>query len=50
MFPHRSFIDEGINEAVKQGGTVSDAFAAKLRGKVKEFLEPFPAPGLGQAD
>jgi glycine hydroxymethyltransferase len=40
------FIDEGIREAAKHEGSVSDAFASGLAGRVREFLQPFPAPGL----
>ena len=39
-------IDEGITEAAARDGALDDAFAQRLRGKVKEFLGPFPAPGL----
>ena len=41
-----ALIDEGIGQAAKNGGDVDDAFAKTLRAKVKEFLSPFPAPGL----
>ncbi len=40
------FIDEGVREAAKHEGEVSDAFASDLAGRVKEYLQPFPAPGL----
>ncbi|MFN3185558.1 MAG: serine hydroxymethyltransferase [Nannocystaceae bacterium] len=40
------FIDEGIREAAKHDGAVSDAFATSLAGRVREYLQPFPAPGL----
>ena len=40
------FIDEGVREAAKNEGTVSDDFATGLAGRVREFLQPFPAPGL----
>ncbi len=42
-----ALIDEGIREAAVHDGEVDESFAARLRGKVKEFLAPFPAPGLG---
>jgi len=41
-----SLIDEGITEAARRDGEIDDGFADRLRGKVKEFLAPFPAPGL----
>ncbi len=41
-----AFIDEGVREAAKQDGAVSDAFASSLAGRVRDFLQPFPAPGL----
>jgi glycine hydroxymethyltransferase len=41
-----ALIDEGIREAASKDGELEDAFADRLRGKVKEFLAPFPAPGL----
>lgn len=40
------FIDEGIREAAKNEGNISDAFASSLAGRVREYLQPFPAPGL----
>lgn len=40
------FIDEGIREAAKNDGNVSDAFASSLAGRIREYLQPFPAPGL----
>ena len=42
-----ALIDEGISAAAKGGGDVDDAFADSLRDKVREFLAPFPPPGLG---
>jgi glycine hydroxymethyltransferase len=44
-----ALIDEGLSEAARRGGEVDDAFAATLRGKVREFLGSFPAPGLNDA-
>ncbi len=40
------FIDEGVREAAAHEGSVSEAFASGLAGRIKEFLQPFPAPGL----
>ena len=40
------FIDEGVREAAKHDGTIEDAFATTLAGRIREFLQPFPAPGL----
>ena len=40
------FIDRGVAEAAKNGGEVSEAFAAGMRAQVAEFLQAFPAPGL----
>lgn len=39
-------IDEGITEAARKDGEIDQAFGQRLRDKVKEFLAPFPAPGL----
>jgi glycine hydroxymethyltransferase len=42
-----SFIDEAVTEAAKhEKGAVPDAFAESMRSRVREFLAPFPAPGL----
>ena len=41
-----ALIDEGVREAASKDGELDDGFAQRLRGKVKEFLAPFPAPGL----
>lgn len=41
-----ALIDEGVREAASNDGAVSDEFAATLAGKVREFVTPFPAPGL----
>jgi len=41
-----TLIDDGIGLAVAAGGTPDDAAAERLRGRVREFLAPFPAPGL----
>ncbi|MGH1343328.1 MAG: serine hydroxymethyltransferase [Nannocystales bacterium] len=40
------FIDEGVREAAKHDGTIGDPFATALAGRIREFLQPFPAPGL----
>jgi glycine hydroxymethyltransferase len=42
-----AFIDEGIAIAVSGGATPDEAACQRLRGRVKEFLAPFPPPGLG---
>jgi glycine hydroxymethyltransferase len=39
-------IDEGVAEAAKGGGTIPDAFAEQMRGRIRDFLSDFPAPGL----
>jgi glycine hydroxymethyltransferase len=41
-----ALIDEGIREAASKDGEIPDDVAGRLRGKVKEFLAPFSAPGL----
>lgn len=40
------FIDDGVREAAKHDGAIDDAFATALSGRIREFLQPFPAPGL----
>ncbi|MCX4245765.1 serine hydroxymethyltransferase [Paraliomyxa miuraensis] len=44
-----AFIDRGIAEAAAKGGEPDEAFCTALRGEIREFLAPFPAPGLGEA-
>ncbi|MEE9386674.1 MAG: serine hydroxymethyltransferase [Nannocystaceae bacterium] len=39
-------LDEGIGEAARCDGDVSDAFASTLHAKIREFLAPFAAPGI----
>jgi glycine hydroxymethyltransferase len=41
-----ALIDEVVREAGPAGGKLSDEFAGRMRAKVAEFLQPFPAPGL----
>jgi glycine hydroxymethyltransferase len=41
-----SFIDEGVTAATATAGEPDAAFCERMRGRVKEFLAPFPAPGL----
>ncbi len=43
------FIDRGVREAAAHEGEPDDAFCEQLRGQVREFLAPFPAPGLDPA-
>lgn len=40
-------MDSVIQEAATKGGGVDEAFAERSRARVREFLAPFPAPGLG---
>ncbi len=40
------FIDDGVREAAKHDGAINDTFAAALAGRIREFLQPFTAPGL----
>jgi len=40
-------IDEGVRAAASHDGRIEDAVAARLHARVREFLAPFPAPGLG---
>jgi glycine hydroxymethyltransferase len=40
------FIDRGIKAAAKNDGAIDEGVAESLRGEVREFLAPFPAPGL----
>jgi len=44
-----ALIDEGVKEAANTDGQPDDAFCEGLRAKVREFLAPFSAPGLGSA-
>jgi glycine hydroxymethyltransferase len=39
-------IDRGVREAARTDGQPSDEFCDKLRGEVRAFVEPYPAPGL----
>jgi glycine hydroxymethyltransferase len=39
-------LDEAIREAAAREGEIDEAVAAGLKARVKEFLQPFPAPGL----
>lgn len=39
-------IDEGVAEAAKGGGSISDAFAEQMQARIRDFLSDFPAPGL----
>jgi glycine hydroxymethyltransferase len=39
-------IDDGIGQAARHGGEVPEELAQRLRARVREFLSPFPAPGL----
>jgi glycine hydroxymethyltransferase len=39
-------LDEGIREAAAREGEIDEGVAAGLKARVKEFLQPFPAPGL----
>jgi glycine hydroxymethyltransferase len=41
-----ALIDDGIGLAVAGAGTPDEGAAARLRARVREFLAPFPAPGL----
>jgi glycine hydroxymethyltransferase len=41
-----ALIHDGIELAVAGAGTPEDAAADRLRARVREFLAPFPAPGL----
>jgi glycine hydroxymethyltransferase len=41
-----ALIDDGIGLAVAGSGTPDEGAAARLRARVREFLAPFPAPGL----
>ncbi len=41
-----ALIDDGVGLAVAGSGTPDEGAAARLRGRVREFLAPFPAPGL----
>lgn len=41
-----AFIDEGIAQTAKGGGTIDPAVAEGIRGRIKEFLAPFPCPGI----
>lgn len=49
MEPVAAFIDRGITEAAAKGGEPDEAFCTGLRGEIRDFLAPFPAPGLGEA-
>ena len=40
------FIDDAVRAAADGDGEVDPAFAATMRGTIREFLAPFPAPGL----
>lgn len=42
-----SFIERIVHEAAAHEGRVDDAFADKLHDEIREFVTPFPAPGLG---
>jgi glycine hydroxymethyltransferase len=40
-------IDEGVRAASVAGdGEIDESFASSLKARVREFLQPFPAPGL----
>ena len=42
-----TLIDDGIREAAAAGGDVEEAFGRALKARVREFLAPFDAPGIG---
>jgi glycine hydroxymethyltransferase len=39
-------IDDALQAAAAQDGPVEETTAARIRGRIREFLAPFPAPGL----
>lgn len=41
------FLDRGIREAAAKDGAPEEGFCSAMRAEVREFLAPFPAPGLG---
>ena len=41
-----NFINQGVSEASRNDGQVSDAFAERMRAEIAAFLAEFPAPGL----
>ncbi|RMG97144.1 MAG: serine hydroxymethyltransferase [Deltaproteobacteria bacterium] len=41
-----NLMDEVIRHAAAREGGVEDDFRDRIRGRVREFLSPFPAPGL----
>jgi glycine hydroxymethyltransferase len=41
-----TFIDEAVTAATAAGGEPDAAFCEQMRGRVREFLAPMPAPGL----
>ncbi len=41
-----TLLHDAIGEAARTGGNPSDAFCQAMRARVREFLAPWPAPGL----
>lgn len=39
-------LDDAIGHAAQTAGAGDEAFCQRLRGRVREFLQPYPAPGL----
>jgi len=46
MAPVAEFIRRAVAEAAARDGEPDDAFCEGLRGEIREYLSPFPAPGL----
>jgi glycine hydroxymethyltransferase len=44
-----AFIDRGVEEAAAKDGEPDQSFCDRMRAEIREFLAPFPAPGLGAA-
>ena len=44
-----AFIDRGVEEAAAKDGEPDQSFCDRMRAEIREFLAPFPAPGLGVA-